>query len=149
MSHLALCRFYGTCILRYMYFVHEWYYGIMWLYYRHPQASFNQYPQVISSIHIWSIINLQLLDSQQLIHVHRHSITCLRKLVQSRPTLDQDVNHVSIKCSQRCWLSINWVLTESQPREWIKGIDYTCLWMPLVHMIHTKFVNVVAPGSYW
>ena len=76
-----------------------------------------------SSIHIWSIIDLQLLDSQQLIHVHRHSITCLQKLVQSRPTLDQDVNHVSIKCSQRCWLSINWVLTESQSREWITGID--------------------------
>ena len=38
---------------------------------------------------------------------------------------------------------------ESQSRDLIKGtvlID-TRMWMPLVHMIHTKFVNLAAPGS--
>ena len=149
MSHLALCRFYGTCILRYMYFVQEWYYGIMWLYYRHPQASVNQYPQVISSIHIWSIIDLQLLDSQQLIHVHRHSITCLQKLVQSRPTLDK----VSIMFRSSVHRDVDWVSIECRLRvnqgNGSRVLINTRLWMPLVHMIHTKFVNLVAPGSYW
>lgn len=81
-----------------------------------------------SLIDILSTIDQQLVNSQPSVN----QLTCIdRKSVDSRLTVDQDVNEVSVECQPRCWSNVNWcvdgVLIEYQSsvdQGWVKGIDW-------------------------
>ena len=99
----------------------------------------------------WLTLTQQLVDSWlsfnrlACVYIHQHSLACLRKLVDARPTFDRDVNQLLIKCHSRLWLRL---LTDTRLR--------MPLW-PLIHfsvaslchlLLNSKSIRSVCGRSY-